>query len=327
MRNKLTITITDLHGSKHFTVHQIIKKVIVYITVAVLLFFVAAAIVIYFLNNKIEQLETIIADLETKRKASELRYEALEKKNTRLMEKIRLKSDELKSMEDKIGEIEIMIGLKPLPEMSVQKRIDLASLDTQLRHQMLQMIPNGYPIPYKGITSSFGWRINPILKRKEFHRGVDLKAKRGTPVRAPADGIVEYAGMQTKSGYGNLLIIAHNYGFKTLYGHLKSFNIKLGDSVKKGDIIAYTGNTGLSNGPHLHYEVRYLQMALNPIHFLKWSIHNFNEIFEKEKRVKWESLIEIVLHQNKSLQNRPLFPRQTGPMPRPSRQERTSSAK
>jgi uncharacterized metal-binding protein len=72
MRNKLTITITDLHGSKHFTVHQIIKKVIVYITVAVLLFFVAAAIVIYFLNNKIEQLETIIADLETKRKASEV---------------------------------------------------------------------------------------------------------------------------------------------------------------------------------------------------------------------------------------------------------------
>ncbi|WP_456449513.1 peptidoglycan DD-metalloendopeptidase family protein [Hydrogenimonas sp.] len=329
MRDKMTITITDLHGSKHFTVHQIIKKVILYIIAIIFLLFIVAALVIYFLNHEIETLNTTISELEKRRIALETEYRALEKENGKLKEKIAHKSEELKSMEDRIGEIEMMIGVKPLPQTDVWKRIDFASIDAQLRHRILQMIPNGSPVPFKGVTSRFGWRINPILKRKEFHRGIDLKAKRGTPVRAPADGIVEFANMQKRSGYGNLLIISHNYGFKTFYGHLKSFKVKLGDSVKKGDIVAYTGNTGLSNGPHLHYEIRYLQMTLNPRNFMKWNIKNFSDIFEKEKRVKWASLIDLLMHQSKNLPSQSQKPSrpQTERAQPPSRTARASSAK
>ena len=116
-----------------------------------------------------------------------------------------------------------------------------------------------------------------------------------TPVRSPADGVIEYAGYHKSSGFGNLVIIEHNYGFKTSYAHLsKKFPVKSGTFVKKGDIIAYTGNSGLSTGPHLHYEVRFIARPLNPINFIKWNSSNFEKIFKKEKRVSWQSLIKLM---------------------------------
>jgi murein DD-endopeptidase MepM/ murein hydrolase activator NlpD len=147
-----------------------------------------------------------------------------------------------------------------------------------------------------GITSKFGYRTHPTLKSKEFHRGSDMKAKMKTPVYATADAIVEYAGYHKKSGYGRLVILKHNYGFKTLYGHLNKVVIKSGTFVKKGDLIAYTGNSGMSNGPHLHYEVRFMSRPVNPFWFIKWNAQNYNTIFEKEKKIPWQSLITATAH-------------------------------
>jgi murein DD-endopeptidase MepM/ murein hydrolase activator NlpD len=118
-----------------------------------------------------------------------------------------------------------------------------------------------------------------------------MKAKMKTPVYATADGVVEFSGMHKRSGYGNLVIIQHNYGFKTYFGHLNKIAVKAGKFVKKGDLIAYTGTTGMSNGPHLHYEVRYLARVVNPFWFLKWNVTNYQEIFKKEKKIPWQSLI------------------------------------
>ncbi len=98
---------------------------------------------------------------------------------------------------------------------------------------LLQFIPSGSPVDYKGITSKFGNRIHPTLNRKEFHRGLDMKAKMKTPVYATADGIVEYSGYHQKSGFGNLVILQHNYGFRTYFGHLNNVVIKSGKFVKK----------------------------------------------------------------------------------------------
>lgn len=156
---------------------------------------------------------------------------------------------------------------------------------------LLQFIPNGSPIEYSGITSKFGFRIHPTLDRREFHRGSDMKAEMNTPVYATADGMVEFAGMHKKSGYGNLIILQHNYGFKTYFGHLNKVVIKSGHFIRKGELIAYTGNTGMSNGPHLHYEVRFTSRAINPFWFIKWDIKNYSEIFEKEQTIPWQSLI------------------------------------
>ncbi len=159
---------------------------------------------------------------------------------------------------------------------------------------LLQFIPSGSPIEYKGITSKYGYRIHPTLKRKEFHRGMDMRAKMKTPVYATADGIVEWAGLHKKSGYGKLIILQHNYGFRAYFGHLNKIVIKSGKFVKKGDLIAYTGNSGMSSGPHLHYEIRFIGRAINPFWFIKWNIKNYEEIFKKEKKIPWQSLITAI---------------------------------
>jgi len=157
---------------------------------------------------------------------------------------------------------------------------------------LLQLIPNGSPIEYKGITSKFGYRVHPTLNRREFHRGSDMKAKSGTPVYATADGIVEYAGVHRKSGFGKLVILQHAFGFRSYFGHLNKIVIKSTRFVKKGDLIAYSGNTGMSSGPHLHYEIRFIHNAVNPYYFIKWNVENYYDIFEKEKKIPWQSLIK-----------------------------------
>jgi len=105
---------------------------------------------------------------------------------------------------------------------------------------------------------------------------------------------VEYAGYHRKSGYGKLIIIDNSYGFKSYYAHLGKIKVRHGQVIQKGDLIALTGNTGRSNGPHLHYEIRYMQRALNPFWFIKWTMGNYEQIFEKEKRVPWNPLLELI---------------------------------
>ncbi len=113
----------------------------------------------------------------------------------------------------------------------------------------------------------FGMRYHPILKIRRMHSGVDFLANTGTPVYAPGAGRVIYAGRN--GGYGLTLKIDHGYGYVTLYAHLKKIKVKRRQYVKRGDLIAISGNSGsLSTGPHLHYEVRYKGIALNPRNFI-----------------------------------------------------------
>ena len=115
------------------------------------------------------------------------------------------------------------------------------------------------------MASGYGYRRDPIYGTGRFHEGLDFAADTGTPVYATADGKVVHADWQ--SGYGNLLEIDHGYGYVTRYAHLSKFKVKEGDEVKRGDLIAETGNTGKSTGPHLHYEVRYRNSPQNPINY------------------------------------------------------------
>ena len=185
-----------------------------------------------------------------------------------------------------------MIGLNIDEDaVSLHDRVDLTKLNSEQMATLLQLVPSGSPIKYHGITSKFGYRTHPTLERREFHRGTDLKAKMNTPVYAPADAIVEFAGVHKKSGFGRLVILTHAFGFKTYYGHLNRVVTKSSHFVKKGELIAYTGNSGMSNGPHLHYEIRYLFNVLNPYWFIKWSVKNYNNIFKKEQKVPWQSLV------------------------------------
>ncbi len=125
-------------------------------------------------------------------------------------------------------------------------------------------------IPVSGkITSKFGKRVDPVTKRRNtFHKGMDISAPEGTPVHAAEEGVVIKAEY-VKSGYGNLIIIKHADNIATYYGHLSKFEIKAGQKVKKGDIIGRVGSTGKSTGPHLHFEVRRGDQALDPEQFIR----------------------------------------------------------
>jgi len=296
MNNYFTITINDDNGVKQFNVHQIAKKFLQYIVMFVSFVAVASAGTILYLDYSVDQ-------IELKRKNTQLAFEELKDKNRELdisikdsQMKLLSKKKELTEVSDSLSEIETLIGLAPVADMSLKERVSLTKLNSEHMATLLQFVPSGSPIEYKGITSKYGYRVHPTLKRKEFHRGLDMKAPMKTPVYASADGIVEYTGYHKKSGFGNLVIVQHNYGFKTYFAHLNSVVIKSGKFVKKGDLIAYTGNSGMSSGPHLHYEIRFIQRAVNPFYFVKWNVQNYKTIFEKENTIPWQSLITATAH-------------------------------
>ncbi len=116
------------------------------------------------------------------------------------------------------------------------------------------------------ISSTFGKRVSPFTGRKEFHKGLDIATREGSPIIATANGVVTYSGK--KWLMGNMLAIDHGYGMLTRYGHIKKLLKKKGDRVKRGEIIALVGNTGRSTGPHVHYEVRLNGVPVNPIKYI-----------------------------------------------------------
>lgn len=124
-----------------------------------------------------------------------------------------------------------------------------------------------WPIKWAGVTSPYGKRFHPVLKRNIFHNGVDLRAAVGVPLYAPADGTIKTAGWL--GGYGKIIIIKHAKGYETRSAHLSNIYVKVGQKVKKGELIGKTGKTGRITGPHLHFEIRRNGKTLNPIKFRK----------------------------------------------------------
>ncbi len=121
--------------------------------------------------------------------------------------------------------------------------------------------------PARGwVTSPFGNRTSPFSGILKFHEGIDIAAQTGTPVAAPADGLVIKAGFST--GYGNMVEISHGYGLKTILAHNSRLNVKAGQRVKRGEVVCYIGDSGSSTGPHLHYEVRANGLPVNPVRYM-----------------------------------------------------------
>ncbi|MFP4605391.1 MAG: M23 family metallopeptidase [Bacteroidales bacterium] len=148
---------------------------------------------------------------------------------------------------------------------SYDEIVDLA----KNKEDMLASIPAIMPISNKDLTrtaSGFGWRIHPIYKIKKFHEGMDFTAPTGTEIYATGDGVVEKVKNSLR-GYGKHVVVNHDFGYKTLYAHLNDFNVRRGQRVKRGDVVGYVGNTGLSTAPHLHYEVEKDGSAVNPVHY------------------------------------------------------------
>ncbi len=251
------------------------------------------------INNNVNQLHDKVSKIEEKSKKLTKLNDDLIDKNKLLSDDIKDRSEKLTSMDDKLKEIEQMVGVGPDINSTFFNRVDDAKSHQEKKRKdakvtalqvafLAKGIPSGNFLKYRRVSSKFGYRIHPVTKRKDFHAGIDLSAKHGTPIYAPADGVVEYA--KRKGAYGNFLLIAHNYGFKTAYGHLSKYAVKHGEYVSKGDVIAYIGSTGRSTGPHLHFELRYLNKWLDPYTFMKWDTKDADIIRKKEKKVNWEGI-------------------------------------
>jgi len=129
----------------------------------------------------------------------------------------------------------------------------------------LRKTPSTKPVNHGYMTSSFGYRLDPWTQKRSMHHGQDFGVLTGTPVYATADGVVK--ARNGKTGYGKTIILDHGYGIRTFYAHLSRYIVNPGDTISRGDLIAYSGSTGRSTGPHLHYEVRVNNVPVNPRHY------------------------------------------------------------
>jgi len=154
-----------------------------------------------------------------------------------------------------------------LADYDFLKRTDMLALSSNRSHAFVPVNaqPSIWPVDGR-IIGPFGMRTDPFSGEGAFHKGVDLSAPMGTPVRVTADGIVEYADVE--NGYGKLIIVDHGNGISTYYAHLSKYYVHVGQEVRLGDMIGAVGATGRVTAPHLHYEVRIGGGPVNPYRYL-----------------------------------------------------------
>ncbi len=298
MKERFTVTITDFRGARHYSLHQIAKRFALGVAGILLLTLLGGATAIYALNQRIDELDTMRAHTEEV-------AASIEERNQELRNLIAAREREIHQMDLELGQIEALVGLEPNPEADRGERLDTANQTALEKSLMLSAIPSGWPLEEASvITSGYGWRNHPVTGERRFHGAVDLRARRGTQVLAAADGVVNFAGKHRGSGLGNLVIIDHDFSFRTHYAHLQEVLVEQGEYVREGEVIATSGASGNVNGPHLHYEVWHVQRRLNPEPFMKWSLSNYEELFEQEGRVKWDSLAKGIKRRAETLERR-----------------------
>ncbi len=167
-------------------------------------------------------------------------------------------SREYNAIQQRIDEVRRQIDLRRESQEEIQ-----GILNDQ--RSLLAAKPSGWPV--KGwLTSNFGMRRDPFNGKRKMHEGLDIAARTGTSVYATADGIV--SSIRTEPGYGKVVTIDHGYGYRTVYGHNSKYHVKVGQRVRRGDLVAAVGNTGRSTGSHVHYEVRLNGVPVNPHKYL-----------------------------------------------------------
>jgi len=250
------------------------------------------------LNKKMEQIEDVLANIEERdNNIYRLYFEA-----NPIPEEQRRAGfggvNRYKSLEGFNNSQMIVATTKRLDIIKKQMAIQSRSLDeiTKLakeKEKLLASIPAIQPVSNEDLTrmaSGFGWRSDPFTKARKMHRGMDFTAPRGTPIYATGDGKVIRADNRS-SGFGKHIRIDHGYGYMTLYAHLSRYNVKRGQKVKRGDLIGFVGNTGRSEAPHVHYEVRKDGEHLNPINFYYGSL----------SAEEFENMLKYATQENQSL--------------------------
>lgn len=191
----------------------------------------------------------------------------------------------------------VVEATKKLDKLGKQIYIQSKSFDEVMKMarnktEMLASIPAIQPLSNKDLkrlASGFGYRTHPIYKINHLHSGLDFSAPSGTEIYATGNGKVVRVDSRAR-GYGKHVVIDHGYGYQTLYAHMSGFAVKVGQQVKRGEVIGYVGSTGTSTAPHLHYEVIRNDEKINPINFF------YNDLTPEE----YEEMLEISSQSNQS---------------------------
>ncbi len=171
-------------------------------------------------------------------------------------------SEDLALEVEAIGE-----AAEKLVEVAKTEEANLAAIQENMQDQVIRLMSTPSIYPTSGyISSEFGYRFNPFSGVKTFHAGIDFANRSGTPIHAPADGLVTHVGSQ--GGFGLIVRIDHGYGIVSKYGHNSRSSVKAGERVRRGDKIAEMGSSGRSTGPHLHYQIEVNGKAVNPRLFM-----------------------------------------------------------
>ena len=222
------------------------------------------------LTGQIQSLESVIADLGARARLDPAQARAIQKlpalvkaraaggtfePNAAMSE---IAKTPLSSPEDTFGVLrDLLRGL--------ESRLRFVRRDVEQREALASATPSIWPT-HGWLTGTFGGRSDPFSGEPAFHQGIDISTDKGQPVLATADGIVESASYT--GDYGNLVVLGHGFGLATRYGHLSAFGVKIGQHVKRGDIVGYVGATGRATGTHLHYEILANGKLINPLQLL-----------------------------------------------------------
>ncbi len=250
------------------------------------------------LNKKLDQVESVLSDVCSR---DENIYRVIYEADS-IPASVRKAGfggiNRYQSLEDMENAELVVSTTKRLDIIQQQLYVQSRSFDeiislVERNSEMIDCMPAIMPLKNKDLTrtaSGWGYRIHPIYKIKKFHTGMDFAAPSGTEIYATGDGVVTQ--VQTSySGYGKHIKIDHGFGYQTIYGHMSSFNVKVGQHVKRGDVIGYVGSTGTSTAPHLHYEVVHKGKKVNP------QFYYFQEDLSTDE---FERMIEISNNSNKT---------------------------
>lgn len=285
MKNRIFVSIVDETSSKQYNLHKVTKKLALYCALGLIVLVFGGFFLMNYLMGQVQQIYQVKISLIEK-------YRSIYLQNQKLKEQINAKSLELIDVSKKVLDLEEILDFSKNRETptSEEEVTQVPNLQDQLF--LLQIIPSGSPLKeFKQIVSSKE-RLHPLKNKYGVDSGIDFLVPQGSPVFATADGIVELSRQDRGiRGYGKFIKITHSYGFSSMYGHLSNILIKKGEFVKKGQIIGYSGKSGLSAGERLYYEIRFLGSYQDALSFVQWGRDNFESIFQKKSNVRWNQLL------------------------------------
>lgn len=207
--------------------------------------------------------------------------------------------DRYENLQSLINSDLVISTSKKIDKISKQMYIQSKSYDevynlAKNKERMLSSIPAILPVDIKNLTrisGYFGMRMHPILKYRRMHDGIDFTAPTGTKIFSAGDGVIEKTKKQ-RTGYGNMIVVNHGFGYKTLYAHLSKIKVKEGEKVSRGTVLGLVGNTGISTGPHLHFEVQKNGRKINPINFFSQDLtpEQYDEMIYKSSHEGGQSM-------------------------------------